>query len=259
MRGDRTPGGAEQELTNPTNRAVVAILSRGPNGLGAISSQGAAQTLPVGDELINNNPEVPIPGDNIHTVYARPSTDANAAPGAGPGPAIDDIVAYLTASDLVGPTVRSGALQSGDAEARQLVNQARNAYIGFMTNVVLAATKAGASYCTTNACHCNLPQLLLTYNLPGPPAGNPLGVGVDPWGQPLQVDQQTFRYNGVAPPAGHDMRITTSSTGDIIIYSYGRNSANNNGTVDDIAITMPANELKGILAQSLPAAFPLCN
>jgi prepilin-type N-terminal cleavage/methylation domain-containing protein len=227
---DRDPGSAPVPLTT---QAVVAIISRGPNGFGGMSAVGLVQIAPpVGnlDEGRNNQPEQVDPP----TIFARAATEAPGAPGAGPPGPIDDIVLFLTANELTGPLVRTGVLQSGVAVARQLTLQARNALIANLVNTANAV--AGPT--------CPLPG---TANVVPPPViPVALGIGNDPWNQPLRFDQ------------GALVNIAATSMGTIRIFSSGPNQIPENGLGDDIVTPILAQELAGILDTAVPGFAAKC-
>lgn len=217
---DRDAGG---NLIVLSDQAVVAIISRGPNALGAVTASGSIQNLPAAgtDEFTNHLPSgVPAPPP---LVWARRSTDV-----AGAGGTFDDIVTYISANELTEPLVRIGAMQSSDAAARQLVSQARSAVLGDLHRTVNALAAAG--FC----------------NIQTDPAA--LGLVPDPWNRPIVINAA-----GVAPVPG---RITTASTGMVTITSAG---ANVGIATDDIVLALPVSEILGILAQSAPANLKWCS
>ena len=54
-------------------------------------------------------------------------------------------------------------------------------------------------------------------------------------------------------------KIITASTGAFRIYSSGPNGADDNGFVDDIVVTVLANEITGVLGNGMLAQLSLCN
>jgi prepilin-type N-terminal cleavage/methylation domain-containing protein len=97
-----TPASALNQITN---QAVVVLLSHGKNGLGALTTRGAARVPPPTVAIAldeNTNGAV-----GARTFVRRALNDsAQTLPaGANPGGPFDDVVAYMTPQDLLQPLV----------------------------------------------------------------------------------------------------------------------------------------------------------
>lgn len=128
---DATPAGAFTPA-GPDN-VVVALISHGPNGLGAYTTKGTRNALPAAgtDELDNTN--------NDTDFFDRLPTDDPAAVGG----AIDDMVVSLLPNDLLSPLIRDGALKSWQAQLADQIDDIKRAALGVMANNACLTPTAG--------------------------------------------------------------------------------------------------------------------
>lgn len=108
--------------TSAINGVVVALISYGKNGYGAINVKGGTNAPPPApntDEIKNASP-LTVPAQPA--VVKRDTTDSTA--GGGP---FDDIVMILSVNDLIWPLVANGTLQSS---VQASLSQANDAVIG---------------------------------------------------------------------------------------------------------------------------------
>jgi prepilin-type N-terminal cleavage/methylation domain-containing protein len=245
---DRTAAGA---VTALTAAAVVMVISHGRNGFGAYTIGGTRNTLPAAatgaDELDNTN-------GTVDMVYYRRDPTTNDAAAGG---AFDDVVLYLSASDLLAPLFRDGVLKSPAAQVSEDFARFKLAIIGF--------TMGNPSGNGTSSCNAGWSSPKCRWVIPADisngtwDAGNNNGLlpyndlgmtqmeALDPWGmryryQPhSSVITNATGLSTTLPAAG---TTTTAFT----IFSQGPNRADGGG--DDISTTVSVTELRGYLATS---------
>lgn len=111
--------------TTPTDsRAVVVLVSHGPNGLGAWTRQGTQNSFPPGalcEEKLNadraalaSGCNLPVPSPAPPPTIDVPSITNTFIAGGREGN--DDVVAYLTRDDLIQPLAKQGAMLSAPAQ-----------------------------------------------------------------------------------------------------------------------------------------------
>ena len=153
--------------TSTLNGMVVALISYGKNGYGAVNVKGGTNDSSAAgtDEKQNAANSVATTG-----VIKRDTSDSPA------GNAFDDVVMILSANDLTGPLIANGTLQSS---AQAALSQANDIVIG---NIV--ATKMPYSYCP-DACPPTPIAYSFNYTIPPSPP-NPLSptfpANVMAWG-----------------------------------------------------------------------------
>ena len=110
----------DRSSTDITN-IVVAVVSHGKNGLGAYTSKGTRNVLPVVADQPDEyqNTQSTAHPDPLKTFYNREYTENTAATGG----AFDDIVMMLNRNDLLTPLMKDGSLKSAEAQwAEQIAN-----------------------------------------------------------------------------------------------------------------------------------------
>lgn len=97
-------------LNQITDRAVVVILSHGKNGLGALTTRGAARVpQPTVAVALDENTNGTV---GARTFVRRALNDSaqTLAAGTNPGGPFDDVVAYMTPQDLLQPLINEKTL-----------------------------------------------------------------------------------------------------------------------------------------------------
>ncbi len=237
------------------NRVVAVVVSHGPNGFGGYTLGGTRNTMPApttSDESSNARANAV----SLVTYYRRDPTTDDAATGG----AIDDIVLYITADDLLRPLFNDGSLQSPAAQVNAEMQKIKLALIGYaMAN----DASHGTSNCTgggggVQKCK-NLPYAdsgadgsqdsgtiagLLPYNDLGVSAAE----GTDPWGMRYQ-----YVVNATAAGSGSGNGLSSTqpaaSTPLITLTSYGPNRAAGGG--DDITVTVSAAEVRAYMGPTV--------
>lgn len=196
---DRSPA-TSATPTTITSAAVVFIVSHGKDGLGAFTTKATQNVLPNGtnqqDQLANAPVKTTwaVPA----AFYQREYTDID-VPIYG---AFDDVTQYLTASDLLTPLIKDGALKSAEAQWADQVIQINNALASsmFVPNTNCPPPNSQAAFNT----------LLTSNNIPT----------VDPWGGTLTYLPliTRMRSNGSVSPWGtiNPYSITTSTAGKTV-------------------------------------------
>jgi hypothetical protein len=133
--------------SNLTTSAVVVIVSHGKNAFGAYTKLGTRNELPPTntDELDNTDGGV-VSGNSIY--FKRDKTDdeaSNAGPPAGGG-AFDDIVYYISASDLLYPLTKDGTIKSANGTLVAQFEKIKNAIYGWM---LINTNNRGDTACAT--------------------------------------------------------------------------------------------------------------
>jgi len=115
------------------NGAVVALISHGINGLGAMTVKGTAKVFPEAgtDEAINAT------WAGVTNVFKREYSEV----AIGASGAFDDIVSFLTVNDLISPLLRDGSLRSPEGE----LNRIRSDVYNFVASAVLATGSVPSS------------------------------------------------------------------------------------------------------------------
>ena len=236
--------------------AVVAVVvSHGPNGFGGYTVGGTRNTMPsptTTDESSNARANAV----SLVTYYQRDLTTDDAATGG----AIDDIVLFITADDLLRPLFKDGSLLSPAAHVSAEMQKIKLALIGYAMST---PHSKGDTDCSNNSgtlkCR-NLPYADSDSNgsqnsgtTIGTVPYNDLGIsavdGTDPWGM-------IYRYTVDATAAstsngsGISSAQPSNTTIPITLTSYGPNRASGGG--DDITVTVSAAELRGYISQLLP-------
>ncbi len=237
------------------NAVVAVVVSHGPNGFGAYTIGGTRNTMPApttSDESSNARANA----TSLVTYYRRDLTTDDAATGG----AIDDVVLYITADDLLRPLFNDGSLQSPTAHVTAEMQKIKLALIGYaMAN----DASNGNSNCTGSG-----GGVLKCKNLPYADSGtngsqnsgtttgllpyNDLGIsaaeGTDPWGV-----RYRYTVNSTAAASGSGNGISSSqpsaSTILITLTSDGPNRASGGG--DDITVTVSAAEIRTFMGTTV--------
>jgi type II secretory pathway pseudopilin PulG len=159
-----TAGSLTANGNSTTSGVVVALISHGKNGFGAVNIKGGKNDSSTAgtDEAQNINP---ISGALSNTVVKRDASDSTTGNGA-----FDDIVMILSVNDLTGPLIANGTFQSAQA----VLAQANNIVLGYIVahqNVCPITSGANGDGCVSPAYYYSTPATL------SPPAGvTDLGV-----------------------------------------------------------------------------------
>ena len=236
--------------------AVVAVVvSHGPNGFGGYTVGGTRNTMPsptTTDESSNARANAV----SLVTYYQRDLTTDDAATGG----AIDDIVLFITADDLLRPLFKDGSLLSPAAHVSAEMQKIKLALIGYAMST---PHSKGDTDCSNNSgtlkCR-NLPYADSDSNgsqnsgtTIGTVPYNDLGIsavdGTDPWGM---IYRYTVDATAASTSNGSGISSAQPSNTTILITltSYGPNRASGGG--DDITVTVSAAELRGYISQLLP-------
>jgi len=247
--------GVAGTVTPLATSVVAVVVSHGPNGFGAYTIGGTRNTVAgvATDEYLNAN------GGGGNVYYKRdPTTDDTAVGGA-----IDDVVLYMTANDLVGPLFLDGSLQTPAA----MVNSVNAAFLKIKIAALGYAmshpqTRGNANCQSTfvsNYCR-SLPYAdsgtnglqnagTLSGTVPYLDLGLVSADNIDPWG-----NRYTYVVNATAAGTGFGQGLSStlpaSNTTAITLTSYGPNKAAGGG--DDIVLTVSTAEVQGQLANYLP-------
>lgn len=126
QRRDPATSSTTTNVTAPENAAFV-LISHGPNGLGAWSSQGTANVAPLSgsDEATNTSG-----GTNF--IQREPSTNTALVYGA-----FDDQVTFMKPSELIAGLVKDGSIRTAEGETRKVLGDLQEAIIG---NSIASAT-----------------------------------------------------------------------------------------------------------------------
>jgi len=128
----RDPGSSSTTInvTAPDN-AVLVLISHGPNGFGAWTSQGTANAAPVaGSDEATNTAGV------ASFIQREPSTNTALLYGA-----FDDKVTYMKPSELIAGLVTDGAVRSAEGETRKALGDLQETIIGAsIANATLPAS-----------------------------------------------------------------------------------------------------------------------
>ncbi len=236
------------------NAVVAVVVSHGPNGFGAYTIGGTRNTMPApttSDESSNARANA----TSLVTYYRRDLTTDDAATGG----AIDDIVLYITADELLRPLFKDGSLLSPAAHVNAEMQKIKSALIGYAMST---QSSRGTSACddsgSTPKCR-NLPyadvidgfqnvgtlSLLVPYNN----LGLSLADVTDAWGVRYNY---TVNTTAASTSSGGGISSTQPSASTIVITltSYGPNRASGGG--DDITVTVPASEIRGYLGSAIP-------
>lgn len=171
-------GGAHlTSASSPETLGAVAIVSHGPNGLGARTLKGTTNVAPPTgtDEADNASASATV------TLHQRVPTDNASATGG----AFDDIVMVLRPTDLLGPLFADSSLKPASALTQQNLNTLRDAIVG-------AIPLSGGSACV----------------IPTPLPGGLGDLGYDGWGNPLS-------YVAASPPTASGNAVLFSLTATI--------------------------------------------
>ena len=130
----RDPGTSSTtvNVTAPDN-AVLVLISHGPNGFGAWTSQGTANVAPVAgsDEATNT-------AGGTSFIQRDPTTNTALMNGA-----FDDKVTYLKPGELIAGLVKDGAVLSAEGETRKALGDLQEAIVGAsIANATLPASYA---------------------------------------------------------------------------------------------------------------------
>jgi prepilin-type N-terminal cleavage/methylation domain-containing protein len=105
-------------ITDP-EKAVVVIISHGPNGFGAWTSQSTGNVAPAGTDEITNT------SGGTDYIKREPSTNGALVYGA-----YDDKVVYLKSSELIAGLVKDGSVRTAEGETRKLLGETQDGIIG---------------------------------------------------------------------------------------------------------------------------------
>ncbi len=167
-------------LTPAPAHAVAVVLSHGRNGLGAWTTQGTRNVLPDAgtDERAN--------ADASGAFIQREISDTN-VPTYGP---FDDLVAYITSSDLIASLVKDGTVRTAEGET--------NYQMGLISDEAIGAFVKDCAG-----------------TVAPPPTAR-----TDGWGQPIRFEACNFPITSSTAPAttalnivsgGKDSAITTGA------------------------------------------------
>ena len=219
---------------NLTTSVVAVVISHGVNGLGAwVAAQGTRNAPPMTCEEAQNAVGTAFPSSACAGSLYAPNIFYK-----GEKQGNDDVVAYLTASDVFQPLMKQGTVVSTNAQVnldlQTLYLQALALKSTFVNTI---PGTVGPPATPPTAAGCKTPV-----NPPSPPApANALTTMLasmrDPWGNPYVVDETS---SGVVSPG-----VPEINGFPICIYSLGDPSANPPG--------QPASRASGITCScSLP-------
>ena len=236
------------------NQVVAVVVSHGPNGFGAYTIGGTRNTMPsptTSDESSNARANAV----SLVTYYQRVLTTDDAATGG----AIDDIVLFVTADELLRPLFKDGLLLSPAAHVSAEMQKIKLALIDYARSKPAAeGGSACATVGSTPKCR-NLPYADVIDGFQNPPnltgvvAYRDIGLSLadvtDPWG--LRYNY-TVNTTAALPTVGGGISSSQPSASTIVITltSYGPNRAVGGG--DDITVTVSASELRGYMSGLLP-------
>ena len=238
------------------SEVVAVVVSHGPNGFGGYTLGGTRNTLPAlitSDESSNARANIL----SLVTYYRRDATTDDTATGG----AIDDIVLYITADDVLRPLFKDGSLQSPAAQVNAEMQKIKSALIGYAMS---AMSSSGDTNCTnsgsTPKCR-NLPYAdsllasdgfqnagILSDVVPYNTLGLALADATDPWATRYRYSVEGVAANtsiGIGSASPNPASITV-----ITLTSYGPNRAAGGG--DDITLSVPVSEVRGYLGSAIP-------
>ena len=217
---DRYPANSAT-TSNKTTAAVVAIISHGKNGLGAYTIKGTRNVLPSPntlDEYLNTV--------GTGNIFSRELSEDTSNTNYG---VFDDLVVYLTSSDMLDPLFMQGSLIAPEAELATELNQIKNKIIGY----VLTDNNCSTPWTTSS--------LLTLASL-----GVTGGLLKDPWGSDYvyaedlsQIQRDGDALNNLSNAVNEATHVAFSLT------SYGPDKAS--GSSDNTSITMTPNDLAAIM------------
>jgi prepilin-type N-terminal cleavage/methylation domain-containing protein len=205
---DRVPA-TNATPTNISTSAVVALISYGKNGNGAITVKGSQNVPPAAgtDEFVNVNV-----GGAGTQYFKRDYTDTQVATYG----AFDDLVRVIEASELIAPLTKDGSLVSASGSLNQTISAINDAILGSAIQTHAPGTPS--------------------YVLPGAiPAGVPI---LDPWGNNITY--------AIVVPGGS---VTAATAAGIAYTLTSKGPDGNPATADDIVITMQITRLQGIFGK----------
>lgn len=219
------------------SRAVVVIVSHGKNGFGAWTRQGTQNVLPpVSSCEERMNADRQVPGSSC--TLPNP-----AVPGTtfiiGERPENDDVVAYLTADDVIQRLAKQGDILSATAQA--------NADL----RAILDDVKGQA--------------VALTSSTSLPPAFTlPHGISTDPWGRLYRIVPNISSISSAGV-----VTLSSGTTSPICIYSLGPDGIDSeivppattttcSAGGDDIVVNVPVSALTTIFNNKGCASSSTC-
>ena len=181
--------------TVPSGPGVVAALvSHGPNGLGAWSRQGTRNADPLTCQEAQNSLLTTLAGCTFTpNLFFKGEQSGN-----------DDVVAYLTADDIIQALAKQGTILSATAQVSEDLRINMQDAVG---RVLAVGSSYSSSTLSTSTSTTFLPKKL------------------DPWGSPYQIAPNILSISnkGVVSPAG--------AGSAICIYSYGPNLIDGIGAI----------------------------
>lgn len=214
------------------SRAVVVIVSHGPNGFGAWTRQGTQNVLPLVsscEEKMNADraalgagcvlpptPTLPVPSPSFNTTFI-----------VGERPGNDDVVSYLTADDVIQRLAKQGDILSATAQ----VNADLKVILDDVKGQIVALTSS-------------TPPSPATFFLPP-------GISLDPWGRTYRIVSNIGSISTTGA-----VTLNLGATSAVCIYSYGPNGVNNT-TTSSCVVTAGGDDI--VLNLSVPALNTIFN
>jgi prepilin-type N-terminal cleavage/methylation domain-containing protein len=211
---DRYPANSAT-TSNKTTTAVVAIISHGKNGLGAYTIKGTRNVLPSPNTLDEYQNTV-----GTGNIFSRELSEDTSNTVYG---VFDDLVVYLTSSDILDPLFMQGSIIAPEAELATELNQIKNKIIGYVL--------------TDN--NCSTPASLASVGVTG-------SLLLDPWGSNYVYteDLSEIQQDGDADNnAGSGVNEATHVAFSLTSYGPDKSS----GGSDNTTITMTPNDLAAIM------------